>query len=579
MAEKQEHVANFGFWFAILGFLFGLLGVVIATLIALAMAKLPLTPENFIQVHLTNPLLWLFDLFPIIMAILMGFLGSRERKYQQVLRQYGAASQHFRTRLQQLNTEQERLNQERSQWEAQMNESQTGLHEAQQILAESEERIQQAEQMVSLGDRQWEVTTDAISDLILIADENEVVVRCNQAVREALKLELPDIVGLPLNELFYGGRPAAGVAPSIEGWQPEGPFPTNASEAVFPNLPGWYQVSSAPMELEQGQLGKIYFLRNVTDRVEGSLDLQRQMQYYQALVKQLPLAVATLKLDQTIVDCNPAFEELFGYTLEEVKGQPLDPLIAPTDDLAPLQALTEAVTQGEFVRQVAQRRCKDGSLVEVEILGVPVTLWGKRIAMMALYHDTAGLDAARLAAAEALAEPAEWAEETPVEPSAEELGEAPEPAVEPVSEAETVTTTPAPAVYKVNRIEGIGAVYSHRLGENGIITTADLLAAGSTRLGRKRLAEKTNISSNLILEWVNRADLMRVPGVGEEFSDLLEASGVDTVKELRNRVPENLYQAMLEVNQAKKLVRRAPHLEEVKAWIAAAKEMDVVVTY
>ena len=85
------------------------------------------------------------------------------------------------------------------------------------------------------------------------------------------------------------------------------------------------------------------------------------------------------------------------------------------------------------------------------------------------------------------------------------------------------------------------------------------------------MLRRTSISEKLILKWANRADLMRVPGIGEEYSDLLEAAGVDTVKELRRRIPENLHDAMLKVNEQDKLVRRPPHLSEVQAWVEAAK--------
>jgi hypothetical protein len=99
------------------------------------------------------------------------------------------------------------------------------------------------------------------------------------------------------------------------------------------------------------------------------------------------------------------------------------------------------------------------------------------------------------------------------------------------------------------------------------------------RQGRKELVEKSGISDKLVLKWVNRADLMRVPGVGEEYSDLLESAGVDTVTELRARNPENLYNKLIEVNEEKNLVRRAPHLSEVESWIKAAKELERRVTY
>lgn len=132
---------------------------------------------------------------------------------------------------------------------------------------------------------------------------------------------------------------------------------------------------------------------------------------------------------------------------------------------------------------------------------------------------------------------------------------------------------------KIVDVEGIGPVYKEKLGAVGIRTTAGLLKAAADRKGRADLAAQTDISEKLILEWVNHADLMRVKGVGSEFSDLLEAAGVDTVKELRNRNPANLHQAILAANDAKQLVRRVPSLTEVTAWVEFAKTLDPLVTY
>ena len=96
---------------------------------------------------------------------------------------------------------------------------------------------------------------------------------------------------------------------------------------------------------------------------------------------------------------------------------------------------------------------------------------------------------------------------------------------------------------------------------------------------RKELEEKTGISGTLILEWVNRADLYRIKGVGEEYSDLLEAAGVDTVPELAQRNPDNLYEALVALNAEKKLVRHMPGRAQVASWIAQAKELPRVMTY
>ena len=132
---------------------------------------------------------------------------------------------------------------------------------------------------------------------------------------------------------------------------------------------------------------------------------------------------------------------------------------------------------------------------------------------------------------------------------------------------------------RIVEVEGIGKVYAEKLTGIGIKTTTDLLEHCGTAKGREEMAEKTGISEKLLLEWVNLADLFRIKGVGEQFSDLLEESGVDTVVELAQRNPENLYNKMLEVNEEKNLVNRAPHLSEVKSWVEQAKSLPRKVMY
>jgi len=132
---------------------------------------------------------------------------------------------------------------------------------------------------------------------------------------------------------------------------------------------------------------------------------------------------------------------------------------------------------------------------------------------------------------------------------------------------------------KLEAIEGIGDVYAQKLREAGIPTIGALLEAGASRQGRKELAEKADIGDALILEWVNLADLFRIKGVGEEYSDLLEEAGVDTVVELAQRNPENLYAKLVEVNAEKELVRRLPTQSQVSDWVAQAKALPRLVTY
>lgn len=131
----------------------------------------------------------------------------------------------------------------------------------------------------------------------------------------------------------------------------------------------------------------------------------------------------------------------------------------------------------------------------------------------------------------------------------------------------------------IEEIEGIGPKYGLKLKEIGINTIEKLLEAGSAPKGRQEIADKTGIDSKRILTWVNMADLCRIKGVGPEFAELLEAAGVDTVKELRHRRADNLHAKMQEVNAAKKLTRVVPNQEQIAGFIEQAKSMEPMVSY
>jgi predicted flap endonuclease-1-like 5' DNA nuclease len=132
---------------------------------------------------------------------------------------------------------------------------------------------------------------------------------------------------------------------------------------------------------------------------------------------------------------------------------------------------------------------------------------------------------------------------------------------------------------KLAHIEGIGESYSAKLEAAGINSPEQLLKMGATSAGRKEIAKKTGISDQLLLQWINHVDLYRVKGIGSEYADLLEAAGVDTVPELAQRNPDNLYKKMLETNEAKKLVRRPPSAAQVADWVAQAKKLPRVIQY
>lgn len=139
--------------------------------------------------------------------------------------------------------------------------------------------------------------------------------------------------------------------------------------------------------------------------------------------------------------------------------------------------------------------------------------------------------------------------------------------------------TKGPLMASIDTIEGIGHKQATSLRKARIRTVEALLKKGATRKGRREIAAATGIGEKSILEWVNRADLMRVRGVGEEYSDLLESAGVDTVKELRRRNPANLLTAMIESNTSKMLVRRLPTEAMVERWVEHASELEPIIRY
>lgn len=133
--------------------------------------------------------------------------------------------------------------------------------------------------------------------------------------------------------------------------------------------------------------------------------------------------------------------------------------------------------------------------------------------------------------------------------------------------------------YKVDKIEGVGPKYATKLDKVGIRNTKQLLDKAATRKGRRELAEAAGIDETLILKWANMSDLMRIKGIGEEFSELLEVAGVDTVKELSKRRADNLHKAMTEANGKRKLVRQLPGVAQIENWVSQAKSIDPMMKY
>ena len=133
--------------------------------------------------------------------------------------------------------------------------------------------------------------------------------------------------------------------------------------------------------------------------------------------------------------------------------------------------------------------------------------------------------------------------------------------------------------FRIRDIQGIGPVHAAKLAIAGITSTGDLLALGCTATGRQKVAEITGLSEGHILKWANMADLMRISGIGPQYAELLEAAGVDTIKELRTRQAANLVAKMALVNQSKHLSGATPMEKTIQEWIDAASNMVPLISH
>jgi PAS domain S-box-containing protein len=552
MEQKPKSRKRYTFPYFFLGILIAVIVIGLLAVLYLVYQAQPVTLENILKLLTTNLLFLYIDIIALYSAIIWGLVGYQKDKAEDARRYSEWFELSKQREAQQLQENQVQLDKKHQVEIARMNEQ----------LASQATKFQDLEVVIQRGKQQWEATFDAVDDLIVLTDEQGSVIRCNRATAEFFQLGYNQIIGRAIDELF------ANDTVSMMGMTP-----VDKKDLKLPKADTWYQISKNHLLIDGKQEGWVYIFRNVTPLKQAYRDQQRLTQYYELLVNNSPVAIVTLNQEDRIIDCNPAFEHLFQYDKRDVIGSKVDELIIPADLAPEAIGLTDAVRKGIKVQGITKRGRKDGSLVDVEVYGIPVVLGGKQVGSLGLYHDISNLVRPQVV------EPVE-------EPVLEETIEPELPVEEPVEEesviVEVLPTAPEPAskrLISVEDIEGIGPVYALKLLEVGIKTTDDLLQQGKSRKGREDLVEKTGISSLLILKWVNMADLMRIKGVGEEYSELLERAGVDTVKELRNRNPKNLFDAMTKYNETHKLVRRVPTLADVESWVKEAKDSEPIMSY
>lgn len=241
------------------------------------------------------------------------------------------------------------------------------------------------QQAIIRAKKEWENTFDSISDLLIITTEAGVILRVNQATIQKLNSSYTALLGKPIADFFAAPIPEPkagdqiGVECKLKGYDEE------------------FQLTCFNLLVDGEEKKKFYSLRDITRRKKAEEQTLREKLYFESLFQYSPAAIVALDLDENITNCNPAFDELFQYSREEVVGKNLDNLIAGGKKEEAID-FTERTKDGSPIHGYTTRYRKDGSPVEVEISGVPVMVEGKKVGVLAIYHDISVVMEAKRAA-------------------------------------------------------------------------------------------------------------------------------------------------------------------------------------
>lgn len=235
---------------------------------------------------------------------------------------------------------------------------------------------------ISRAKREWEEIFDSVSGPIIYTNENEDVVRCNHAFIDKLNSSYFKVLGKPLSEFLDTKGLQLHQQIEIE-WYGKN-----------------YDLTRFSITGADGEKNSLWVLHDITERLAADKEIHRQRQYFETLIQASPIATVVLGNDEKITACNPTFRNLFGYSREEIKGKTVDELISTEETKAEANRYTRQV-MNEPVHALGKRHRKDGTSVDVEILGVPVFLDGEKVGALAMYHDITELLKARKEAEQA----------------------------------------------------------------------------------------------------------------------------------------------------------------------------------
>ena len=250
------------------------------------------------------------------------------------------------------------------------------------------------EKILERGKQEWESIFDAVQDAILVADSHGRIFRCNRSATHLLQTPFDQLVNTQIDEVLLGKPQDTSIRlVSLSG------------EVFIPVLGGWFDITHYPIDMDEENKGTIFVIRDITERKRSEAIIRQQKDYLQTLINNSPVAIVTLDESLCIQSCNPAFDSMFGYTPGEVMGHNMDQLLvgkpANGNGHGPAVPNSERVMKGEVVKSIVQRHRKDGTMVDVEISGVPLLVEGKASGVLWLFHDITELVQSRRVAEQA----------------------------------------------------------------------------------------------------------------------------------------------------------------------------------
>jgi two-component system, sensor histidine kinase and response regulator len=347
------------FQYILLGIGFGLLFPILGTTFQIIIDHLPFNLSSVIQVQHAQHLLWIIDCAPLVLGMVIGLIGVRQAS------------------LTNLKDDLQKIVEQRT----------TELQTVNQKLVQEVDLLHQIEEVISRGKKEWESIFDAVEDLIFVTDFDGNITRCNKAVVRRLNTSFQALIGSSLLK-------------ALSVYDQESFPELHAGEMEISRLGGYFEIHIETMVLEDS-LRTVYDLHDLSKRKQIENDVAREKKFFESLVVNNPAAIIVLDEKERIASCNPAFEHLFGFAQKEIIGANLDMLITTEMTQQEAAQFTQQAMTGGTVHGIGKRQRKDGVLVDVEILGVPIVVGEQKVGALAIYHDITELQRARQEAEEA----------------------------------------------------------------------------------------------------------------------------------------------------------------------------------